>query len=73
MYKTIILPVVSYGCETWSLTWKEKRRLQVFENRVLRKIFGPRRDEIIREFRMLHNEDLRELYGIVRIAKCRRL
>jgi hypothetical protein len=46
-YRTIILPVVLYGCETWSLTWKEERRLRVFENRVLRRIFGPKRDEVI--------------------------
>jgi hypothetical protein len=45
LYKTIILPVVLYGCETWSLTLKEEHRLGVFENRVLRRIFGPKRDE----------------------------
>jgi len=46
MYRTIILPVVSYGCETWPLTLREEWKLRVFENRVLRKIFGPRRDEV---------------------------
>jgi hypothetical protein len=46
MYRTIILPVVLYGCETWSLTLKEERRLTVFQNRVLRRIFGPKRDEV---------------------------
>ena len=46
IYRTVILPVVLYGCETWSLTLREERKLRVFENRVLRKIFGPRRDEV---------------------------
>ena len=46
VYRTIILPVVLYGCETWSLTLKEERRLRVFENRVLRKVFGPKRNEV---------------------------
>jgi hypothetical protein len=49
IYKTIILPVVLYGCETWSLTLKEEHRLRVFENRVLRRIFGPKRDEVTEE------------------------
>jgi hypothetical protein len=49
IYKTIILPVVLYGCETWSLTLSEENRLRVFENRVLRRIFGPRRDEVMGE------------------------
>ena len=48
VYRTIILPVVLYGCGTWSLTLREKRRLRVFENRVLRRVFGPKRDEVIR-------------------------
>jgi hypothetical protein len=56
IYKTIILPVVFYGCETWSLTVREEHRLRVFENRVLRRIFGPRRDEVTRGWRKLHNE-----------------
>jgi len=49
MYRTIILPVVLYGCENWSLILREKRRLRLFENRVLRRIFGPRRDEVTGE------------------------
>jgi hypothetical protein len=52
--KTIIFPVVLYGCETWSLTLREEHRLRVFENRVLRKIFGPKRDEVTGEWRKLH-------------------
>ena len=51
IYRTVILPVVLYGCETWSLTLREERKLRVFENRVLRKIFGPRRDEVMGEWR----------------------
>jgi hypothetical protein len=61
MYKTIILPVVQYGRETWSLTLREEHRLEVFENRVLRRIFGPKRDEVIGEWRRLHNEELHDL------------
>ena len=53
--RTIILPVVLYGCETWSLTLREKRRLRVFENRALRRIFGPKRDEVTGKWRNLHN------------------
>jgi hypothetical protein len=56
IYKTIILPVVLYGCETWSLILREENRLKVFENRVIRRIFGPKRDEVTREWRKLHNE-----------------
>jgi hypothetical protein len=56
IYRTIILPVVLYGCETWSLTLRDERRLRVFENRVLRKVFGPKRDEVTGEWRKLHNE-----------------
>jgi hypothetical protein len=52
----IILPVVLHGCETWSLTLKEEHRLRVFENKVLRRIFGPKRDEVIQGWRKLHNE-----------------
>jgi len=58
---TLILPVVLYGCETWSLTLREERKLRVFENMVLRRIFGPRRDEITGEWRRLHNEELNDL------------
>ena len=62
IYKTVILRVVLYGCETWSQTLREERRLRVFENRVLRRIFGPKRDEVTREWRKLHNEELNDLY-----------
>jgi hypothetical protein len=61
IYKTIILPVVLYGCETWSLTLREEHRLRVFENRVLRRIFGSKRDEVTGEWRKLHNEELRQV------------
>ena len=62
-YKTIILPVVSYGCETWTLTLREEHRLTVFENKVLRKIFGAKRDEITGEWRKLCNAELHALYS----------
>jgi len=74
-YRTIILPVVLYGCETWSLTLREERKLRVFENMVLR-IFGPRRDEVTGEWRRLHNEELKDLYSspnIVRVIRSRRM
>ena len=58
IYRTIILPVVLYGCEAWSLTLREERKLRTFENMVLRRIFGPRRDEVTGEWRRLHNEEL---------------
>jgi hypothetical protein len=63
IYKTIILPFVLYGCETWSLTLKEEHRLRVFENRVVRRIFGPKRDEVTGEWRKLHSEELHILYS----------
>jgi hypothetical protein len=63
IYKTIILPVVLYGCETWSVTFGEEHRLSVFENCVLRGIFGPKRDEMTGEWRKLHNDELRDLYS----------
>jgi hypothetical protein len=63
IYKTIILPVVLYGCETWSLTLRQEHRLRVFENRVLRRIFGPKRDEITGKCRKLHNAELYILYS----------
>jgi hypothetical protein len=74
--RTIILPVVLYGCETWSLTLREERRLRVFENRVSRRIFGPKRDQVTGEWRKLHNEELNDLYSvptIVRVVKSRRM
>jgi len=61
IYRTIILPVVLCGCETWSLTLREERRLRVFENMVLRRIFGTRRDEVTVEWRRLHNEEIKDL------------
>jgi hypothetical protein len=76
IYRTIILPVVLYGCETWSLTLREERRLQVFENRVLGRVFGPKRDKVTGEWRKLHNEELRDFYSlpnIVRVVKSRRM
>jgi hypothetical protein len=60
----IILLVVLYECETWSLTLREERRLRVFENRVLRKVFGPKMDEGTGEGRKLHNEELNDLYSL---------
>jgi hypothetical protein len=62
IYKTIILPVVLYGCETLSLTLREEHRLRVFKNRMLGRIFGPKRDEVTGGWRKLHNEELRGLY-----------
>jgi hypothetical protein len=76
IHMTIILPVVLYGCETWSLTLNEEHRLRVFENKVLRRIFGPKRDKVIGGWRKLHNEELRDLYSspsIIRIMKSRRM
>jgi hypothetical protein len=61
MYKTVIFPVVLYGCETWSVTLREEHRLKVFENRVLRRIFGQNRDEVIGGWRTLHDEELHNL------------
>jgi hypothetical protein len=69
---TIILPVVLYGCGTWSLTLREELRLRVFENRVLRGIFGSKRDGVTGEWRTLHNEELNDLYSspnIIRVIK----
>jgi len=74
IYIIIILPVVLYGCETWSLTMREERKPRVFENMVLRRIFGPRREKITGEWRRLHNEELNDLYSssnIVRVIKSR--
>jgi hypothetical protein len=58
IYRIIILPTLLYGCETWSVTLREEHRLRVFENRMLRRIFGPKRDEVTGEWRRLHNEEL---------------
>ena len=63
IYRTIILPVVLYGCETWSLTFRGERKLRVFENKMLRRIFGPRRGEVTGDWRRLHNEELNDLYS----------
>jgi hypothetical protein len=76
IYRTIILPVVLFGCETWSLTLREEHKLRVFENRVLRRIFGPKRDEVTGEWRRLHNEALTDMYSspnIIRVIKSRRM
>jgi hypothetical protein len=76
IYKTIILPVILYGCLSWSLTLREEHGLRVFENRVLRRIFGPKRDEVTGEWRKLHNEQLCNFYSlpsIIRIKKWRRV
>ena len=68
IYRTTILPDVFYGCETWSFILREERRLRVFEKRVLRRIFGPKRDEVIQEWRKLHNEELNDLYYLPNIS-----
>jgi hypothetical protein len=76
IYRTIILYVVLYGCETWSLTLREEKKLRVFENMVLRRIFGLRWDEVTGEWRRLHNEELNDMYcspKIVRVIKWRRM
>jgi hypothetical protein len=75
IYRSVILHVL-YGCETWSLTLREERRLRVFEKRVLRKIFGRKRDEVTGERRKLHNEELKDLYSsssIVLVIKSRKM
>ena len=74
IYRIIILPVVLYGCETWLLTLKEKHKLQVFENRVLRRGCGPKTNKVTGDWRKLHEEELRELYSlpnIVQVVKSR--
>jgi len=73
---SIILPVVLYGCETWSLTLKEESRLRVFENWAMRRMFGPKMDEVTGEWRKLHNEELNDLYSlsnVFRMIKSRRM
>jgi hypothetical protein len=76
IYRNITLPLVMYGCETWSLTLREERRLRVFENRVLRRIFGPKRDEVTGEWRKRRNEEINDLYcspNNFRVTKSRRM
>ena len=76
IHRNIILSVVLYGCETWWLTLREECRLRVFEYRVLRRIFGPKRDEVTVEWRRLHNKELYARYpslNIIRVVKSRRL
>ena len=76
IHRNRVLPVVFYGCETWSFTLLAEHRLRVFENRVLRRIFWPKRDEVTVEWRELHNEELNDLYSlhnIVLVIKWRRM
>jgi hypothetical protein len=76
VYRTTILPVALYGCETGAVTLREEQRLRVFENRVLRRIFGPKRDEVTEDWRRLRNEELNGLYSsphIIRVIKSRRM
>jgi hypothetical protein len=76
IYITIILPVVLYGCETWSLTLREELRLRVFENRMLNRVFGPKRDEVTGDWRKLHNQELNVLFSspnIFWVIKTRRM
>jgi len=75
-YRTKILPVVFYGCETWSLKLREVHRLRVFENRELRRIFGPMREEVTGEWRKLHNDELNDLHSppnILQVIKSSRI
>ena len=75
MYRNVILPVVLYGCETWSLALRKECKLRVFENRVLRRVFGPKRDEVKGEWRRLHNKELYLLESspnIIRVIKSKR-
>jgi hypothetical protein len=76
IYQTTILPVVLHGCETWSVTLRAGHRLRVFENRVLRRMFGPQKDKVTGGWRKLHNDELCDLYSspsIIRIIKSRRM
>ena len=75
-YRNVILSVVLYGCENWSLTLREERRLRVFKKRVLRRIFGPKKVKVTAEQRKIHNEELNDLYSspnIFRVIKSRRM
>jgi hypothetical protein len=76
IYRNIIFPVAFYGCETWSLTMREEHRLRMFENRVLRRIFRPKRDDVTVEWRKLPNEEFNDLYpspNTVQVKKLRRM
>jgi hypothetical protein len=76
IYKAIILPVILYACGTWSLTLRDEHRLRVFENRVLRRIFSPKRVEVTGDWRKPHNEELHNLYSspnIIRMIKSRKM
>jgi hypothetical protein len=76
IYKILILPVLLYGCEIWSLTLRKEHKLRVFENKVLRRIFGPKRDGVMGGWGKLHNKELHDLYSlpsIIRIIKSRRM
>jgi hypothetical protein len=73
---TIVLPIVLYGCETWSVKYRKEHRLRVFENRALRRMFGPNGEEVTGGWRKLHNEELHNLYSspnIIRVFKSRRM
>jgi hypothetical protein len=69
IYKTTILPFTLYRCESWSLILREEHRLGVFENRVLRRVFGPKRDEVMGVWKKLHNEELRDLHALPSIIR----
>jgi hypothetical protein len=76
IYKTAILPIVLNGCELWCLTLREEHRLKVFENRMLRRIFGPKKDEVTGDWGKLRNEKLRNLFSspsVIRVIKSRRM
>jgi len=76
IYRTVILPFVLYGCESWSLTLRQEHKLRVFENRMLRKMFGFKKDKVVGEWRKLHNEELNNLYSspnIIRMIKLGRM
>ena len=69
IYRGIILPVILYGCETWSLTLREERKQRAFENKLFMRVYGPKRDEVTGEWRKLHNEELNDLYTLVNIVR----